>query len=338
MPYRVSYGLIGPPGTLHFNSKHFGECPGSAAAKAQAGRVCRRSLFLFQKHATMLLQKHLDLAIRAHQGVSMSPEKRGAQYVKEYSEELATDLQQVEKLGGDTAYYQQKFENLFVAWMSAKSRCISSMITGPSKFPVRRAEKANQSEHNRYQEFTKWREGFFARLEKNRRRAARAASDPLAEMREKLEEAEKLQLMMVAANKVVRSKKSDTEKVGALVTQGFSESVAAQLLIPDWVGRIGFADYQLKNNLASIKRMHGRLAELEKKAIDGTFTEEYAGGITVVHNTEANRLQIFFPGKPDPDTIQNLKKNAWKWSPSNRCWQRQLTDNAKWNVNQVLPK
>ena len=39
----------------------------------------------------------------------------------------------------------------FSAWIAAKSRCFSSMITGPAKFPTRRHEKATQSEQNHYQ-------------------------------------------------------------------------------------------------------------------------------------------------------------------------------------------
>ncbi|MCA0235433.1 MAG: hypothetical protein LCH81_03535 [Bacteroidetes bacterium] len=286
----------------------------------------------------MLLQKHLDLAIRAHDGTSMVPETRGAQYIKDYSQQLEEDLQRVEKLGGDTTYYQQEYESLFVSWMSAKSRCISSMITGPSNFPVRRAEKANQSEHNRYQEFSGWREKFFARLEKAKRREARSASDPIAEMRAKLENAEKLQVLMVAANKVVRDKKrSNSTKIADLINLGISERAATELLTPDWCNRIGFASYQLQNNLANIKRMRERLAELEAKASAESQELERPDGIRIVKNTDADRLQIFFPGKPDAATITALKKNAFKWSPSNGCWQRQLTGNALYALKMVLP-
>ncbi|MBP8239495.1 MAG: hypothetical protein KAX50_06025, partial [Saprospiraceae bacterium] len=178
----------------------------------------------------MLLQKHLETAIQAHNGTSFSPERRGAQYIKDYSEELASDLQKVTEKGGDAAEYQARYERLFVSWMHAKGNCLSSMITGRSGFPVRRAEKANRSERNRYEEFTQFRERYFARLEKNARREARAASDPLAEMQAKLEEAEKRQTLMVAANKVIRRKVTDAEKVALLMESGISEKLATELL------------------------------------------------------------------------------------------------------------
>lgn len=284
----------------------------------------------------MLLQKHLETAIQAHNGTSFSPERRGAQYIKDYSEELASDLQKVTEKGGDAAEYQARYERLFVSWMHAKGNCLSSMITGPSGFPVRRAEKANRSERNRYEEFTQFRERYFARLEKNARREARAASDPAAEMRAKLESAEKMQAFMVAANKVVRSKKTDAEKVTLIVELGCSEKLATEILTPDWCKRVGFASYQLQNNLANIKRMQGRVKELEAKKVAETTETERTDGITIVENASADRLQIFFPGKPEPEMIATLKRSAFKWSPSNKCWQRQLTDNARHAARKIL--
>lgn len=286
----------------------------------------------------MLLEKYRQAARNAHNWTSFSPEKRGDSIVKDYSKQLENDMQEVEKLGGDPANYQTRYERHFSAWIGAKSRCFSSMITGPAKFPTRRAEKANQSEHNHFTAFTKFREKYFARLRRNQRREERAQVNPAAEMRAKIEKAEKQQETMKAVNKIVRSKLSEQGKKDLIVSMGFKPETAAELLRPDWCGRIGFPAYALTNNLANIARMRDRLAEIEKKAADGTFTEEYQDGIKVVHNTEADRLQIFFPGKPDTETIHRLKRNAWKWSPSNGCWQRQLTTNAKWNVNEVLPK
>lgn len=285
----------------------------------------------------MILEKYRQAARNAHNWTSFSPEKRGDSMIKDYSEQLESDLQEVKNLGGDPADYQTRYERFFSAWIGAKSRCFSSMITGPAKFPTRKAQKANNSEHNRYTEFQQFREKYIARLKRNQRREAKAAADPIAEMREDIKGRERLQIVMVEANKVIRDKKlTDEKKVQLLAELGIKDG--GKLLTPDWCGRIGFAQYQLTNNSANIRRMRDRLAELEKKATNGAFTEEYPGGIQVVHNTEADRLQIFFPGKPDAETIQKLKRNAWKWSPSNGCWQRQLTTNAKWNVNEVLPK
>ena len=43
-------------------------------------------------------------------------------------------------------------------------------------------------------------------------------------------------------------------------------------------------------------------------------------------NREANRLQIYFEGKPDATVRDELKSNGFRWSPKAEAWQRQLND------------
>jgi len=293
-----------------------------------------KSISLF-KNLPMLLNSFLQLAIRAHNGTSFTPEKRGKDYIESYSAELVEDLA---KLPEDArADYEERYKRFFSAWLNAKCNCLSTMITGGSNFPVRRAEKANNTERRRSDEFRQFREKYFARIARNERREARENSDPLAEMRDKLENAEKLQKWMVAANKVVNNKKLDEAgKIAGLVALGFTEGRARQILTPDSCNRIGFAAYQLQNNNANIKRMRERVAELEAKAAATTTETEREDGIKIVENAEADRLQIFFPGKPDAETIGKLKRNAFKWSPSQGCWQRQLTGNAIHAMRQII--
>lgn len=52
---------------------------------------------------------------------------------------------------------------------------------------------------------------------------------------------------------------------------------------------------------------------------------EFDGG-TVEINRVANRLQIFFEGKPDAAVRDELKSNGFRWSPKAGAWQRQLND------------
>jgi len=47
-------------------------------------------------------------------------------------------------------------------------------------------------------------------------------------------------------------------------------------------------------------------------------------------------LQIFHEEKPAPEVISLLKKEAWKWSRNNVCWQRQLTRNACYSAARVI--
>ena len=56
----------------------------------------------------------------------------------------------------------------------------------------------------------------------------------------------------------------------------------------------------------------------------------------IVENTEANRLQVFFPEKPSETVRKELKSNGFRWSPRNKAWQRQLTQNAEYAARRVL--
>lgn len=280
--------------------------------------------------------KHWQLAYRAHCGTSHWPEKRADSHCSEYDTELAADLEKVKAAGGDPEQYAERYERLWCAWMGAKSNCISSMITGPSNFPTRRAEKANNREHAAMTALMDFRTNYFKRMAKAARKAAAALVDPVEEMTRKIEEAEKMQEAMKVANKVIQRKITDAEKVAMLVGKGWREALAVEMLMPDCMNRVGFASYQLTNNLANIKRMRERLTDLQKKAVATTTEQERPDGIRIVENADADRLQVFFPGKPDAATITLLKGRAFKWSPSQGCWQRQLTDNARRDLRNLL--
>lgn len=154
----------------------------------------------------------------------------------------------------------------------------------------------------------------------------------IREYQAKIDSAKKQQEAMKAANQIIRKKLPDEQKIKAITDLGFSPAQAARLLQKDFVGRIGFPTYQLTNNLANIKRMEEMIKELEKRA--AAVDKEYDGpdGLRVVENTTADRLQLFFPSRPDAEKTALLKSRGFKWSPTNGCWQRQLTDNARWAV------
>ena len=78
--------------------------------------------------------KHYELCKRAHYNTSFSPEKRAETNCREFDARQA----ELKELGASAATIE-KSERLFVAWMSAKANCLSSMITGPARFPTAKA-------------------------------------------------------------------------------------------------------------------------------------------------------------------------------------------------------
>ena len=86
-----------------------------------------------------------------------------------------------------------------------------------------------------------------------------------------------------------------------------------------------------------IKEVEKRIAILEKNQAKGTDEILIEGG-KIVYNGEAQRLQIFFDGVPSKEVREALKAHAFKWAPTAKAWQRTLTENAKYAVNQYLLK
>ena len=87
--------------------------------------------------------KHYEAARRAHYNTSFSPEKRAESFCTGFD----TDVKALQDLGIEQTKIE-RYESLVIRHLGVKSRCISSMITGPANFTVESAEKANRAEHN----------------------------------------------------------------------------------------------------------------------------------------------------------------------------------------------
>lgn len=285
----------------------------------------------------MTKHKHYDLAYRAHYNTSFTPDKRAEDFCIHFDRGIAS-LKEI----GVEQYKIDKYEALTVKWLTAKSRCISYMITGPANFPLRRAERANQVEHARSVEVTTYwdkivkqaKEEAYYREHPESRPIMSNQEDAIELLKAKLEKLRKAQETMVAANKLVR--KTPVDRAALLGLLG-SEKAVEELLKPDFAGCIGFASYALSNNRANLKQVEQRIAEIEKRKAT-TPKEVVTNGVRVLENTEAMRLQLFFEGKPKPEIITLLKSKGFKWSPSAAAWQRQLTNNAIYSFKHfVLP-
>jgi len=283
----------------------------------------------------MLLQKYLQLAIDAHKGTSFSPEKRGESYIKEYSQMLEIDIENLKKVGIEEStitYYTDKFKSLFSCWMSRKCSCISSMIAGPSKFPVRRAERANRGEENAFKVFDEWRTNFFKKI--NKAYHPSTPDEELEDTRRRLSERTKKQIHMKSVNALCR-KKNAAELLKSEL--GLSDEIIYELLNPkfSYYGK-GYPSFKLTNNGAMIRTLTKRVEMLEQKidlrekVVTGEKDIEewvFDGGKVFV-NREIDRVQILHDAKPEIQIREALKSRGFNWSPSNEAWQRKITPQA----------
>jgi Domain of unknown function (DUF3560) len=173
-----------------------------------------------------------------------------------------------------------------------------------------------------------------------RRRAAAAESnviifsddpDATEKLVDKIERLKKRQGVMKRANHLIR--KADRE---GLANLGFSEETIAKLFAQDFAGRAGFPNYALANNSANIRRLEKRLAVIQNAQHDETIEEQFPGGVRLIDNVEANRLQILFPEIPSEGIRRELKRNGFHWSPTAGAWQRHRSNRATYLAKLIL--
>ncbi len=298
-----------------------------------------------------------SIAQASHSGTSYSHELRAQQEIVDYVrhlrslkaslDALAKTPEQQAEAAAQFERYREGFRSRTRERLTRRSGLVSTMIAGPSKFPVASQSKKSDAYDRKNNELWEWVERAQAAAQKAVRAAA-PGGDPTApissddenaigKLKAKLAKLQEFQTYAVTANKIVRRKISNEAKIEALGQElGMSAKTAASLLEPDYGGRIGIPSYELTNNNANIKRIEGRIADLERAAKDTTREAELPGGITVTDDVEDNRLRITFPGKPDSATISALKSNGFKWAPSVGAWQRQRGPNALYGAKLAL--
>lgn len=274
------------------------------------------------------------LAKRSGQMISMDPDRYGEHMLDSLECELQRFLAQLPEEVRD--HYEDAYISKYSEWLGCLSRCFSQFITGaggwkPATF--RRHEKCNNAERNARQRLDEWAAKVIRRCNRQERLTGWAEVERL---QDKIDNLKACQEMMKAANKILRNKKlADVEKVDELVALGFKESNALKLLEPDFCGRIGFASYMLTNNLAKIKDAEERLARHTKMAQTEDREDTYEWGVIAWCYSE-ERVRFLFDGKPAAEVIALMKSNAFKWSPSNKAWQRQITPNSTYAVKRMI--
>jgi len=163
--------------------------------------------------------------------------------------------------------------------------------------------------------------------------------DAIEKLLARLEDLEAYQQLMKDANKIIRSKKlSDAEKVTRLQDDlGFSEARAMKRMSPNCFGALGFDGYELTNNGANIRRIRERIETLERR-FGQESTEVEINDVKILKNVEGNRVQVFFPGKPDADVRTKLKRAGFRWAPTEGAWQKNLSDWAFQQAKDIVEK
>lgn len=102
--------------------------------------------------------------------------------------------------------------------------------------------------------------------------------------------------------------------------------------------KFGFIIAQI-NGSGNKAIIYRTLKELAPKSVQRpklteiTINEDTA---VIERNSEQMRLQLLFDSIPAPETRQKLKANGFKWSPTNKAWQRLLNDSAEYALKRLV--
>ena len=237
------------------------------------------------------------------------------------------------KIDGLLNTYARQLAAWYNRHFSIESRYPSVMVAGPARFDNRKKDKQNAARTTHWKAYDKIK-GLLRHIEAVGTGGI-SSDDPdcIEKLKTKCAELEKLHAFMKNANAYYAKHKTLTGCPGMSV--GFAEKIQAGMA-RDWRSNPRpFEAYQLTNNLANIKRVKQRIAELERRAETPLQGWTFEGG-EVVANASDNRLQIFFESKPDESLRGQLKKRGFKWSLRAEAWQRQLTDNAIYAAKEIL--
>ncbi len=280
--------------------------------------------------------KHLNSFSEYKEGSATEEYRHYVDKVYDVVERIAVEKPHLlEKAQRMAERYSRKLSIYYNDYYRNEASCPSIMISGGGNFPVRKKEKQNSRRETLHKEWA-YLDSYAGKIENllTMKQPILSGDEQAVELlQEKLDGMVETQDMMKAVNAYYRKEK--TLDGCPNLTQEEIEKLKAEMSSKWHWADVPFLPYELSNNNANIKRTRDRLEGL-KKVKEAGSQETECEFCKVVENTEIMRLQLIFDGKPGPDVRDILKSNGFRWAPSNQCWQRQLTNNAKYALKSVM--
>lgn len=163
-----------------------------------------------------------------------------------------------------------------------------------------------------------------------------SADDPdaVVKLKEKLSGMQIERAAMKNANALYRKTKgTQAEKAAAVRASGlltdaqWADYLTTLRVCPYQVAKCLFPSYAITNLGANIRRVEQRIEQLTVIVPEAPDIE--GPGYRIVDNAEENRTQIKFQAIPIETVRTELKQSGFRWSPSEKAWQRQRSYHAR---------
>lgn len=268
-------------------------------------------------------QKEQMMKTNAFYNVSFDPEKRLERFISDIENEDAKIDELCQQYGVDSQKFKDKHFRLALDYLYAQSRCLSWAITGPARFPVKTQEKRQATCEDRLNRLVNFENNIEKYLKKITHQVE-TQDDKKDNWLKKIEALKARQDMMKDVNKLIRQgKKCEAEEKYNVKLE------------PNWLGNYGFESYELRNNLANIKRLEEQVKTIDCCREKSGLNFEFAGG-KVEYDAEEIRYNIFFDEKPDDIMRTKLKSHGFKWSPRRGAWTRSAKTINSQTIKKIL--
>ena len=151
-------------------------------------------------------------------------------------------------------------------------------------------------------------------------------TNALVDLKGKLEEEKARHAHMIAVNKYFR----ECGTVNGCEGVGSCEKamIEGRLKMGD---HSPFLPWQFSSSKDRIRRLQARIRDAEVAIAAGSQPVKVDGlpGVAYYENGALMRVQLIFDDNPGPEVRGILKGNAFRWSYSQRAWQRILNENGK---------
>lgn len=158
--------------------------------------------------------------------------------------------------------------------------------------------------------------------------------DAIAKLRAQLLQAEQLHERMKQINAQYR--RGGWEAIEGLTPEERARHEQTMRLCP-WE-KSPIPSYALTNNGANIRRIQGRIAELEAAAARPAAPPQTFAGFQLIDDVDDNRIVFRFDARTPKAVYQLLRSHAFLWSPSRGAFVRKATGNARATADYIAPK
>lgn len=335
------------PVAFHFRGKEYGYCSYAHLVGDPAdGRILPPHEFgqweVVETAHPGYLETLWETARQAYYWNSQHPDERGETALADYEKELHGDL--VSMPEGEREQYLANYKSRLSAVWASESRIANAFVTGRSNFNDRRNEKANRAYDSRYNDFRQWRERALKAVER-RKEEMKSPEEKTGEEWNVVEERMKRTLATIVGidTGVERGYNRSlfvSNLFGRIATHANNGNVEivdrAVALVRQWNGKVRKPVITERHKFFKLPEVARNVRKQREERVNSGNRETAFDGGRVVWNYGEDRLQILFDKVPDAGMRTALKRNAFKWSPRNQAWQRQLTRNAEYAAGQVL--